>query len=189
MAFPKIIETERLLLRPFAPSDLEALVDIFSNWEMTKWLSTNVPFPYTSEDGKKFMTKAKAEFEEGTSICYAIEDQKTGQCAGNIGLISVTEETEVGYALHPSFWGGGIGTEALKAIIGAAFKSDIITRITAQTATKNLGSQRMLEKVGFSYAGTPPPDYVRRSHSEGSSAFYTFKIEDWRNIGGNNNNE
>ncbi|VAX08743.1 hypothetical protein MNBD_ALPHA03-265 [hydrothermal vent metagenome] len=180
MVFPETIETVRLILRVFEPEDRDALVDIFGNWQVTKWLSTNVPFPYTAKDAEKFIAKAGAEFKEGSAFCYAIEDKKTGRLAGNIGIFSPTGEVEIGYALDPAFWGGGMGTEILKAMTNAAFKTEIITRIVAQTATNNIGSQKILEKVGFKHAGTPPPEHARCGHTEGCSEFYRLTIEDWQ---------
>ncbi len=182
MVFPETIETARLVLRLFDPKDRDGLVEIFGNWQVTQWLSTNVPFPYTAKAAEKFIAKADAEFKEGSAFCYAIEDRETGRLAGNIGVFSLTEEVEVGYALGPDFWGRGLGTEILKEMTKAAFKTEIITRIIAQTATNNIGSQKILEKAGFKQAGTPPPEYARCGHTEGCSEFYRLTIEDWKNI-------
>ncbi len=182
MGFPERIETARLILRPFEPKDRDGLVEIFGNWQVTQWLSTNVPFPYTAKDAETFITKAVAEFTEGSAFCYAIEDKETGRLAGNIGIFSPTEETEIGYALGPDFWGRGLGTEILNAVTKAAFKTGVITRIVAQTATDNIGSQKILEKAGFKQAGMSPPEYVRCGHKQGCSEFYALRIEDWKNI-------
>ena len=45
MPFPETIETERPVLRPYRHEDLDAMVDIMANWEVTKWLSFNVTVP------------------------------------------------------------------------------------------------------------------------------------------------
>ena len=43
MAFSAEIETGRLILRPYAAQDLDPHVEILANWEVTRWLSHNVP--------------------------------------------------------------------------------------------------------------------------------------------------
>lgn len=182
MSFPDRIETERLVFRPYKIEDLDSVVEIMGNWEVTKWLSTNVPFPYSREDGEDFIAEAIAQFNDGSSIRYAVADKATGRHVGGIRIFSVTAETEVGYSMHPDFWGKGLGTELLKAAIGAGFDTGIITCFIAQTAEKNIGSRRILEKVGFKHAGTPPPEHARCGHSEGCSEYYRLTLKDWKDV-------
>ncbi|VAW03440.1 hypothetical protein MNBD_ALPHA01-1768 [hydrothermal vent metagenome] len=181
MAFPEEIETERLRLRPFAPGDRDSLVESLNNWEVTRWLSTNVPFPYRPADGEKYIAIAIADFKAGRSICYAVTDRDTGRHIGGIQVFSVTEEAEIGYWMSPDSWGRGYGSELLKAVMDAGFQTGIISRFVAQTAADNKGSRRILEKAGFIHQGTPPPDYTRCGHQEGCSEFYSLAIDDWRN--------
>lgn len=180
MPFPNLIETDRLILRPYRQEDLDAVVDIMSNWEVTRWLSLNVPFPYSRQDGETFIAEAISQFEDGSSARYAIDDKETGRHVGGIRVFSETPETEIGYSIHPDFWGRGMGTEILKATVGAGFYGGIITCFVAQTATENIGSRRILEKVGFKNAGTPPPEYSRCGHEQGCSEYYRLNIKDWK---------
>lgn len=180
MTFPIRIETERLILRPYEAGDLEGHVETLANWAVTQWLSTNVPFPYKKSDGETFIKEAQAKFAEGSSIRYAIEEKTTGRHVGGILIFAVTPETEVGYWMHPDFWGKGMGTEVLKAAISAGFDQGTITRFIAQTAQKNGGSQAILKKVGFQYAGQVPEEYNRDGHCEGCSEFFILERADWR---------
>ncbi|VAV94886.1 hypothetical protein MNBD_ALPHA02-62 [hydrothermal vent metagenome] len=180
MKFPERIVTERLVFRPFALCDLDSLVENLGNWEVTKWLSTNVPFPYTAKDGEEFIAGAITDFEEGRSIRYAIEDRETGRHVGGIRVFSVTEETEVGYWTSPVFWGRGLGTELLNAVVKAGFDTKVIKCFIAQTAADNIPSRRILEKVGFIHEGAVPEAHDRDSHCEGCSEFYRLRIEDWK---------
>lgn len=182
MAFPEVIETERLHLRSYETRDLAAHVEILDNWAVTKWLSTNIPFPYNRAEGETFIAEAKAQFVEGSSLRYAITDKETGRHVGGIRVFSNTPETEVGYWLHPDFWGRGFGGELLKAVISVGFSAGIITCFIAQTASKNTASRRLLEKVGFKHAGTPPPEHARCGHEEGCSEFYRLEINDWKDV-------
>ncbi len=181
MSFPEQIETERMFLRPFAPRDLDSLVENLGNWEVTKWLSTNVPFPYGPADGEEFIATAITDFKAGSSIRYAIEDKATGCHIGGIRIFSVTPETEIGYWMRPDFWGRGLGTELLNGVLGTGFDGGIIKSYVAQTADNNHASRRILEKVGFIHQDAVPEAYNRDGHCDGCSEFYRLAIDDWRN--------
>lgn len=179
MAFPKKIETERLILRPYNRQDLDAHVEILGNWDVTQWLSNNVPFPFQRSDGEKSIAEAMQQFEEGSSIRYVMEDKASGRHVGGIRVFTVTPETEVGYWMHPDFWGKGLGTEVLNAVIKAGFETGVIKKFIAQTAAKNKGSRRILEKVGFIHGGDVPAEYQRCGHSSGCSEFFQLTIENF----------
>ncbi len=180
MYFPEEIETARMWLRPFGPQDTAAHVEILGNWDVTQWLSTNIPFPYTQEDGVKFIADAMAQFQDGSSIRYAMTNKASRRHMGGIRIFTVTEETEVGYWMHPDYWGKGLGTELLNAALGAGFETGIIKSYVAQTAAANKGSRRILEKVGFIHEGAVPEVYDRDGHCEGCSEFYRLRREDWK---------
>jgi len=180
MSFPVEIETERLILRPYAAKDLAAHVEILADWQVTRWLSNNVPFPYRRSDGEAFIAEAAQQFEDGSSIRYAMTDKASGRHIGGIRVFAVAPESEIGYWMAPDFWGRGLGTEVLRAVIRAGFDSGIITCFVAQTAAQNRGSRRILEKTGFRHAGTPPPEYARCGHGDGCSEYYRLPLARWR---------
>lgn len=180
MAFPDRIETDRMVLRPYRHEDLDAVVDIMSNWAVTRWLSRNVPYPYRQQDGERFIAEAIRQFEDGSSIRYAIDDTQKGRHMAGIRVFSETPETEVGYSMHPDFWGRGRGTEILKAVVGAGFDGGVISCFVAQAAAENAGSRRILEKTGFKHHGKTPPHYARCGHQQGCDEFYRLNIEDWK---------
>ena len=182
MNFPDQIETDRLVLGPYKPSDLTGHVDVLANWAVTQWLSHNIPFPYRKEDGKKFITEAMALTAARKSMFYAITDKDTGRHVGGIRIFTLTPETEVGYWMHQDFWGKGLGTELLRAVMRVGFDSGIITCFVAQTAENNVGSRRILERIGFSHSGIVPPEYTRCGHTEGCTEFYHLPIDVWRRL-------
>ncbi len=180
MPFPQRIETDRMVLRCYEKWELDAHMEILGDWEVVKWLSTNVPFPYTRFDGQKFIAEAIEQFMDGSSPRYSMINKRTGRHMGGIRVFSETAETEIGYWMHPDYWGQGFGTEVLSAVIDAGFKGGIILAFVAQTATKNMGSRRILEKTGFKHHGETPSNYARCGHQQGCDEFYRLKIEDWK---------
>jgi ribosomal-protein-alanine N-acetyltransferase len=76
-----------------------------------------------------------------------------GEYVGGGGLkktvVEAVEETEVGYALMPEFWGQGIATEIASASVNVAFKRLNFTEVVAFTLPDTLASRRVMEKCGF----------------------------------------
>ena len=86
---------------------------------------------------------------------------------------------EIGYVLVPNERGKGYCTEAVRILVDYLFLSKDTIRIQAQTATRNLSSQKVLEKVGFKKEGT-----LRKSHflrGEWTDALiYSILREEWK---------
>jgi RimJ/RimL family protein N-acetyltransferase len=106
------------------------------------------PSPYTVEEGRRFIAMATGE----TGILFlAIE--VGGEACGGIGvhpLDDVKRRTaEIGYWLSESFWGRGIVTSAVKALVPVAYSRYDIARLQAGIFANNPASMRVLEKCGF----------------------------------------
>ena len=65
------IQSERLLLRAWRPSDAEALFALFNNWEVVRWLS-GPPWPYVIDDARSYIDGAIQRSSEGTEESYAV---------------------------------------------------------------------------------------------------------------------
>lgn len=180
MAMPREIVTGRLVLRPFAPGDEAGLSEILSDWEVTRWLSTNVPFPFTIQDAEQMIATRTKDWDAGTGASYGVFDRQGGDQLGGMRIFALQGVSEVGYWLGRSAWGKGYGTEILKAVVEACFTFSPLQEIVAQTAEENIGSQRILEKAGFSRAGETPAEFARCGHEQGCSAFYRLKKDDWQ---------
>ncbi len=173
------IETDRLILRSYHDDDLEDHVDILSNWDVTQWLSTNIPFPYSREAGETFIENAKANFIEGDEVYFSITEKETDRHMGGVKLFSAKRpECEIGYWLGPDFWQKGYASEILNAVTKWVIDEGLIGILFAQTANKNEGSRKLLEKVGFQHKGTPPEEHSRCGHGAGCSEFYVLNLKD-----------
>ena len=77
---------------------------------------------------------------------------------------------EIGYESHPDFWGRGLMTEALRAVVACGHQVFRLNRIEAWTLPGNIASDRVLEKAGFTYEGT------LRQRSWFKGAFHDFRM-------------
>lgn len=145
------IETERLMLRRFKPSDSEYM---FKNWasdsEVSKFLSWN---PHRDlNETEQIIDNWINDYVKNDSYNWVIELKEIGEIIGQICVVHLNEKyysCEIGYNVGRLFWGKGIMTEALKAVISYMFSEIGMNRIEARHNTLNPASGRVMQKSGM----------------------------------------
>ena len=152
----KIIETERLILRPFRTSDAEPM---FRNWasdrEVTRFLTWNAH--RSVSDSEAILNMWVSEYNELSRYNWAIVPKDLGEPIGGIDVVHIYQNTdcaEIGYCIAQGSWGKGIMTEAFTAVIKYLFEEIGFNQIRAAHAVKNPASGRVMEKCGLKYEGT-----------------------------------
>ena len=135
-------------LRPLTESDIESFVYYANNPKIAKNLTNRFPHPYTLENGKEFLSMIE-ESDPPNVLTIDIE----GRSVGAIGIHPQSDiqckNAEMGYWLAEPFWGKGIVTNAVIQMVEYGFKNWDIDRIFARPFGPNIGSQKVLEKAGF----------------------------------------
>ena len=139
-------------MRPLQSSDLDYLVNIWADSQITQFLpSRGVPIP------REKVEKSLNSFIEHWKNCsygvWAIVEDISSQAIGYSGLRYLDElnQVELLYGLAKSYWGKGIASKAAKAAIEYGFKVANLNRIIALALPENLASIRVIEKAGFKY--------------------------------------
>ncbi len=142
-------QSENFIIRPFQEKDLKSLVKSINDPELAN-LTLKIPFPYTADDGKKFIKKnldPQGNLHSGF-INFAIVLKN--QVIGGIGLENLNQkQAEIGFWLNKNYRGQGIMTKALKEMINFAKNELSINKIIAYVLPENLKGQKVLEKNGF----------------------------------------
>ena len=143
------------ILRPWQPSDAEAIAEAANNVKIAANLRNIYPSPYTLADAKWYVNDCIVK-GEARQLAKAIIIE--GKAAGSISIFvkdDVYEKSaELGYWLSENYWGKGVMTAAVRQICQEAFNTFDILRIFAEPFADNKGSRRVLEKAGFTYEGT-----------------------------------
>ena len=142
-------------IRKWKLSDAKDLAAALSNKKVQDNLRDGLPYPYTEQDGKEFIS-AMLSADENETFAFAIMvDDKV---VGSIGIFRQgnihSQTAELGYYIAEEYWDKGIMTEAVKQICEYVFGDSDIIRIYAEPFAYNIASCRVLEKVGFQYEGT-----------------------------------
>lgn len=141
---PGKIVTPRLVLRAPIRGDVPDLVRLADNRKIFEVLA-RLPHPYTRADGIAFVEIMAQRADERP---YAITMK--GEFLGIVGFsYAEGEPPELGYWLGEPYWGMGIMSEAVKALIEAAFATHAYPRIKSRALASNAGSLNVLEKAGF----------------------------------------
>ena len=165
-------------IRKWELSDAKDLAAALSNRKVQDNLRDGLPYPYTEQDGKEFIS-AMLSADENETFAFAITVDN--MVIGSIGIFrqgNIHRQTaELGYYIAEEYWGKGIMTEAVKQICEYIFaKSDII-RIYAEPFAYNIASCRVLEKVGFQYEGTLRNNAVKNSKVIDMKMYSLLKAE------------
>jgi ribosomal-protein-alanine N-acetyltransferase len=151
----KVIETNRLILRPFSLKDAPAM---YRNWasdnEVTKYLT----WPTHPNIGitEKIIQSWLSEYEKDDYYQWCMEWKTTHEAIGSISVVhmnEVTEAVEVGYCIGRQFWNLGITSEALLAIVHFFFEDVNTKRIEARHDINNPNSGKVMKKCGFELEG------------------------------------
>ena len=142
-------------IRKWGLSDAKDLAAALSNKKVQDNLRDGLPYPYTEQDGKEFIS-AMLSADENETFAFAITVDD--MVIGSIGIFregNIHRQTaELGYYIAEEYWGKGIMTEAVKQICEYVFANSDIIRIYAEPFAYNIASCRALEKAGFQYEGT-----------------------------------
>ncbi|MBR6688451.1 MAG: ribonuclease HI [Clostridia bacterium] len=150
------LETERLKLRLFKDTDVDALYEACSDEKVTRFLSFDT---YTSmDDAYNRIEFLKEEYEKLIEPpVWAITLKGENKAIGSINYLHVKEKhsvAEIGYWLASKYWNKGIMTEAVKGVLKFGFENMGLNKVIIQCDARNTGSYRVMEKCGLVYEGT-----------------------------------
>ena len=148
------IQTERLMLRPFAPSDEEAAYAFFSDPSVMRF-SLNGPHASRKPTEDFIVANVNRQQRLGYSI-WAVVETESGAVVGMCGLAEFghgVDGTELAYRLRKDRWGRGYATEAGRGAVEFAFSRAKLDRLIGAVEPANVASVQVLEKCGFVRAG------------------------------------
>ncbi|MGS2725292.1 GNAT family N-acetyltransferase [Psychroserpens sp. BH13MA-6] len=148
-AFPEL-ESKRLSYRAYRLQDASALYDIRGHKSVAKYMDSEIP--KSDQDTKQRIQKMQSDFQNKKGITWAIIDKDSGKLIGDFGIWRIDKANargEIGYVLHPDYWGKGYMSEATHTIISFGFNHMKLHSFEANVNPMNSNSKAMLLKFGF----------------------------------------
>jgi RimJ/RimL family protein N-acetyltransferase len=177
------IETRRLLLREFSAGDeadlheyaSDPLVPRYDAWE-----------PSTREQTHERIQRRlhEQQYWPRDDVTLAAELRDEGKLIGSVRVWTVDEANataEMGYSFNRRYWNRGFATEAAAALIERVFTGLNMHRVVATCDTRNVGSWRVMEKIGMRREGCFLKDKLQKGQWR-DSYLYAMLASEWRSI-------
>ena len=144
------LESPRLRLRAFAARDVAEVYRLYADREAVRF--GYAPPMRNLDDAMRVIEETIELARNRTVFHFGVADREHDLVVGHATLFRWEREqrrAEIGYSIRRDRWGSGLGTEAAAALIAIAFARLDLRRIEADADPRNVGSIRVLEKLGF----------------------------------------
>ena len=171
------LETKRLLLRPFEENDAGDLYEYAKDSRVgpiAGW-----PVHTSLENSRKIICTVFA-----APIVFPVVDKASGKVIGSAGFVGgycpelPGPSDEIGYALSPAFWGGGLMPEAVEKLMEFGFEALGLNAIWCNHYNGNQKSKRVIEKCGFYYRFSKETE-VTLMNERRLTHFYALTRREW----------
>lgn len=167
-------ETERLILRELLPTDIEGMFELDSNPIVHRYLG-NRPVK-TKQETEVIIQSIIDQYKDRGIGRWAAIEKSSGDFIGWSGLKLNTGEKDslngkqdfydVGYRFIPRYWGKGYATESAIVALDYGFKEKQYKTIAGIALIDNIGSNKVLQKIGLNYIEDFDCDDTRASWYE-----------------------
>tara|TARA_R110002012_G_scaffold1802_11_gene8711 strand:+ start:1647 stop:2219 length:573 start_codon:yes stop_codon:yes gene_type:complete len=156
-----VLETERLILRPLELADAPAIQRLFPQWEIVKYLTNHVPWPYPPDGALTYIRDvALPAMRKGSEWSWTLRPKfEPDMLIGLIGVMDA-EGNNRGFWLAPEWQGKGLMSEAVEVVTDFWFATLGRPVMRIPKAAPNIPSRRISEKTGMRLIGTGEGDYV-----------------------------
>ena len=151
--FP-VLETQRFILRKIELTDAKSMFSYFSRDEVTEFYDLET---FTSvQEAIELIQSLLYRYRERKQIRWGIQPKQHEEVIGSCGFHALELEhfkAEIGYELHPDYWGQGVMTEVIQKVLEFGFTNLELNRVEAFYDHFNHASRKVLEKSGFHFEG------------------------------------
>jgi [ribosomal protein S5]-alanine N-acetyltransferase len=166
-----LLETKRLLLRPFVQDDLRHVI----GWEESSGAHER------EAEAREFFDYCFREYRERGIGPWGMQMKETGAVIGNCGFPHIQFRTrggEINYYVSPVYRGQGLAPEALNALLKFGFAEIGLQRIQARCDLDNLASERVMQKLGMKFEGLLENSSASKETSH-EQKFYAILLKDF----------
>jgi RimJ/RimL family protein N-acetyltransferase len=147
---------KKVQLRPVEPEDLDNIMEYWNNLEVMQYLAHAIPVSRAKE--REIVEKiSKSDPWKDGHLPLAIEDKKTGEFMGTVGLHRISRQNrnaDLGIVLgKPENYGKGFGTDAIRTMLWVAFNIIGLESVHLSTYTMNERAQSAFKSAGFKEVG------------------------------------
>jgi ribosomal-protein-alanine N-acetyltransferase len=181
-----VIETERLLLRPWREADLEPFAQLNADARVME----HFPRAASRAESQALMARIRAHFDRHGYGFWAVDVKGGDSFIGFVGLGTVpfdahfTPAVEIGWRLAHASWGRGYASEAARAALRFAFLELELDEVVSFTVTANHRSRAVMDRIGMHHADADDFDHphVPIGHPMRRHVLYRLGGAEWREL-------
>ncbi len=167
------IKTKRLIIREFEVQDWQAVYEYTSDSNVMKYIPEGV---FNEEEARKFVSENSGDKAKYFPVVLLNNNIVIGHivfhpCFGD-------HTYEIGWVFNPNYYNNGYASEAAEAVLDYGFKEMKLHRIIATCQPENIGSYRVMEKIGMRREG-----YFKKCIPNGDEwwdeYYYAVLDEEW----------
>jgi len=152
-SFPHSIETQRMRLTRWQPSDAVAFRPIAQDPLVMRYVNNGEP--WSDAKVREFIARQMLYVASNSFCFWKIQRKPDGRLIGLCGLqalrLGSRWEVEIGWWLTPRNWGRGLASEAAGAVMSETVKTLGVNRIVAIAIPENYASRSIMQKIGMRY--------------------------------------
>lgn len=135
------------------PDDCAVMLRMHSDDAIIRYLG--MPAWHNDEESLDYIFKNLKSYRENGFGRWVVVDKESDTWLGLAGLLIDQHEgfVDLGYRFFPEYWGRGLATESVKAVLKYGFENLSLSEIQARVVPENKSSIRVLEKTGMQLAG------------------------------------
>jgi RimJ/RimL family protein N-acetyltransferase len=143
---------DELLLRPWRPTDVDAVLAACQDPDIARWVT--IPQPFVRADAEALVRDAQTMWRDGLGAPFAIVDAESDRLLGAVTRFGPDgHQATFGLWLTPDARGRGVGTRALRGVADWTFATTEAIRLDAFIMVGNEASDRMVLRAGFQREG------------------------------------
>ncbi len=144
-----VLETARLRLCPFAPTDATQ-IRVLAGERRIADMTLNIPHPYPAGVAEEWIDNHSRALETSQAIHYAVIRKKDGVLVGAVALLNIDRaaaRAEIGYWIGMPLWNRGFATKAATSLVAFGFEHLQLHRVHAHCFPRSKASGRVLSKL------------------------------------------
>lgn len=156
-----MVAIPRVALRRWTEADVDVVLDLYSRWEVQRYLGTSPRVMESRDEAHQAVERWRAAAEDPFGVwAVVVLDEK--RAAGSVLLKPLplsgpdrllSKDIEIGWHLHPDYWGHGYASEAAGLLLEKAWAHGL-AEVHAVTYAENLASQAVCRRLGMEHRGT-----------------------------------
>ena len=149
------LQTGRLKLRPFVPSDAADVHSMAGDYRLAE-MTLNIPHPYSEGMAEEWISTHHESWKSRDRATWAVCSNRDDELIGCVGLVitGTHYRSSLGYWIGYRHWKNGYCTEAATSVVNFGFEHLKLHRIEATHLTKNPASGAVMRKIGMRHEGT-----------------------------------